>query len=253
VQHKILSREEEKTKRSMLSAHVKEWHIWFSEGQFYIYGVVYMLVRIAVNVTMSVQPFYLIHVTGFIKTKDNPTPIAIALTPLLSYVTSLIFSLMLYKPMLQRLRNRFYPLFLSVMIISLGSLPYVFLDSNPDVRWVVYLLSSIQGVGLAIMLNTATSLISDVIGKDAESSAFVYGAYSFFDKITNGVIIFFITANFNENPTALRWIIGTTPIFCSLAAFSLTYLGKILYSERLARLSLEEKREVPLLPSPPVE
>ena len=47
------------------------------------------------------------------------------------------------------------------------------------------------------MLNTATSLISDVIGKDAESSAFVYGAYSFFDKVTNGVLIFLVTSYFN--------------------------------------------------------
>lgn len=209
--------------------------------------MVYMLVRIAVNVTMSVQPFYLIHVTGFVTTEDNPTPIAIALTPLVSYITSLIFSLLLYKPMLERLRNRFYPLFLSIMIISLGSLPYIFLDSNPDVRWLVYVLSSIQGVGLAIMLNTATSLISDVIGKDADSSAFVYGSYSFFDKVANGVIIFIITSKYNTEANALRWIIGTIPVICSIAAFGLTYLGKILYSERLARLSISEKREVPLL------
>ena len=145
--------------------------------------------------------------------------------------------------MLQRLRNRFYPLFLSIMIITLGSLPYVFLTSDPKIRWLVYLLSSIQGVGLAIMLNTATSLISDVIGKDAESSAFVYGAYSFFDKVANGVIIFVITSNFNEDASALRWIIGLTPIICSIAAFSLTYLGKILYSERLARLSIDESKQ----------
>lgn len=183
--------------------------------------------------------------TGFKRTEDNPTPIAIALTPLVSYITSLLFSVVLYKPMMQRLRNRFYPLFLSIMIISLGSLPYIFLNSDHNTRWLVYVLSSIQGVGLAIMLNTATSLISDVIGKDAESSAFVYGAYSFFDKVANGVIIFIITSNYNEDPTALRWIIGTIPVVCSILAFSLTYLGKILYSERLARLSLEEKREIP--------
>ena len=198
-----------------------------------------MLVRIAVNVTMSVQPFYLIHVTGFTRSEDNPTPIAIALTPLVSYITSLIFSVLLYKPMVQKMRNRFYPLFLSILIITLGSFPYVFLDKDPGTRWLVYLLSSIQGVGLAIMLNTATSLISDVIGKDAESSAFVYGAYSFFDKVANGIIIFIITSKYNENPTALRWIIGTIPIICSVSAFFLTYIGKILYSERLARLSLE--------------
>jgi len=33
-----------------------------------MYGLVYTMVRIAVNVTMSVQPFYLIKVTGFIET-----------------------------------------------------------------------------------------------------------------------------------------------------------------------------------------
>jgi Na+/melibiose symporter-like transporter len=84
----------------MLSTPVKQWYEWFKEGQFYVYGVVYMLVRIAVNVTMSVQPFYLIHVTGFIRSDDNPTPIAIALTPLVSYITSLIFSMFFYKPMI---------------------------------------------------------------------------------------------------------------------------------------------------------
>lgn len=89
------------------------------------------------------------------------------------------------------------------------------------------------------MLNTATSLISDVIGKDAESSAFVYGAYSFFDKVTNGVIIFLITSYFNQDTEALKWIMGLTPVVCSILAFGLTYIGKLLYSERLARLSID--------------
>lgn len=128
--------------------------------------MVYMMVRIAVNVTMSVQPFYLIYVTGFTKTVDNPTPLPIALTPLVSYITSMIFSLFLYKRMMAILKNRLIPLFISVIIIGFGSLPFIFLNDDPKVRWLVYVLSSIQGVGLAIMLNTATSLISDVIGKD---------------------------------------------------------------------------------------
>lgn len=62
--------------------------------------MVYMLVRIAVNVTMSVQPFYLIKVTGFEKSDDNPTPLPLALTPLVSYIASWIFSLFFYKPMM---------------------------------------------------------------------------------------------------------------------------------------------------------
>lgn len=46
------------------------------------------------------------------------------------------------------------------------------------------------------MQNTATSLISDVIGNDTANSAFVYGVYSLFDKFANGGILFFMIANF---------------------------------------------------------
>lgn len=87
------------------------------------------------------------------------------------------------------------------------------------------------------MLNTATSLISDVIGKDDQSAAFVYGVYSFLDKLANGVLLFFITAYLVNDATPLRWIISMTPIFCSVGAFGLTYLGRKLYSDRLAKLS----------------
>ena len=102
-----------------------------------------MLGRIAVNVTMSVQPFYLLLVTGFEQSDDNPTPLPLALTPLVSYITSLIFSLFFYKKLLRRYGNRLIPLVISVIIIAIGSLPYLFLNSNPSVRWLVYILSSI--------------------------------------------------------------------------------------------------------------
>ena len=49
----------------MISERLKDWKGWLSEGQFYIYGMVYMLVRIAVNVTM-VRP--LSHKTSLVST-----------------------------------------------------------------------------------------------------------------------------------------------------------------------------------------
>ncbi len=88
------------------------------------------------------------------------------------------------------------------------------------------------------MINTATSLISDVIGKDAESSAFVYGSYSFVDKVANGIIIFVVTSYFNNSDIALRLIIGLIPILCSVSAFLLTYYGRNRFSDRMARLSI---------------
>ena len=151
---------------SRLTEHIKNWRDWIKEGQFYVYGIVYMLCRIAINTTMSIQPFYLIRVTKFEKTSDNPTPLPIALVPLLSYLSSLIFSLFFYKRMSQYFRNRRTPLLIAIVVICFGSLPYVFITSDPNVRWLVYLVSAIQGIGLAIMINSSTSLISDVIGRN---------------------------------------------------------------------------------------
>lgn len=42
------------SKISMLSEVVMDWRGWLKEGSFYVHGVVYMMVRLAVNVTMTV-------------------------------------------------------------------------------------------------------------------------------------------------------------------------------------------------------
>jgi len=96
------------------------------------------------------------------------------------------------------------------------------------------------------MINTSTSLISDVIGKDAESSAFVYGFYSFMDKIANGFAIERTLKLFEDSPLGLKIIMGGLPITCSVLAFALTYLGKALYSEKLASLSFVGQKRAPV-------
>ena len=50
---KDVDEDEKKLNRmSVLSEFVMTWSGWLKEGSFYIHGLVYMLVRIAVNVTM---------------------------------------------------------------------------------------------------------------------------------------------------------------------------------------------------------
>ena len=75
------------------------------------------------------------------------------------------------------------------------------------------------------MLNTATSLISDVIGDDTEESAFVYGVYSFFDKFANGFILFYIVEHYNRDEMALKWVMAMTPTLSVIAAYMLTVMG----------------------------
>lgn len=71
----------------------RDWKAWLNEGTFYVHGMVYMLVRVAVNVTMTVQPFYLEQALKFKGDATQPTPTALAAVPLGSYITSLIFSI----------------------------------------------------------------------------------------------------------------------------------------------------------------
>jgi len=63
----------------------KIWKDWLIDGSFYIHGLVYTLVRIAITVNATLQPFYLNQITKFEKTEDLPTPLPLAIVPLISY------------------------------------------------------------------------------------------------------------------------------------------------------------------------
>jgi apolipoprotein N-acyltransferase len=87
------------------------------------------------------------------------------------------------------------------------------------------------------MLNTATSLIGDVIGKDAENSAFVYGCYSLFDKFANGALLFWMINSYSDEADALKVIMAIVPTLCAIFAYILVYIGQKYYSHRLAKIT----------------
>lgn len=134
-----------------------------------------MFVRIAINVSMSLYPFYLNKGLHYEITKENPTPTPLALAPLLQYVVSIIFSFRYQAKLTNYLKSRTGPMFVGLILTILSSVPlkliamYVEVPANRDssVKDLCYLFISAQGVGLAILLNTATSLISDVVGNDS--------------------------------------------------------------------------------------
>ena len=125
----------------------------------------------------------------------------------------------------------------AIFIVLFTSAPLLFLTDDPSIRWLVYPLAGLQGIGLAIMLNTATSLISDVIGNDTANSAFVYGCYSLFDKFANGALLYNMLAHFSDDPTALKYILSITPIACSFLTYVLTYIGNKYFSNKMAKIT----------------
>jgi len=89
-----------------------------------------------------------------------------------------------------------------------------------------------------MMLNTSTSLISDVIGQDSESSAFVYGIYSFLDKMSNGFMLFFLVAYYAADAHALRYIVTVIPVGAAFGTTLFTWLGFALYADQMAKISM---------------
>ncbi|XP_071543921.1 major facilitator superfamily domain-containing protein 12-like isoform X3 [Panulirus ornatus] len=70
-------------------------------------------------------------------------------------------------------------------------------------KYILYVVASLLGAGGSIMLITSLSITADLIGPNVESGAFVYGAMSFTDKLSNGVAIMLIQ-NLNPCTAPLR-------------------------------------------------
>lgn len=126
---------------------------------------------------------------------------------------------------------------ISIVFTTIGCVPLLLLGTG-NMKWFVLLCAPFIGVGLALMLNTGTSLISDVIGNDVKSSAFVYGIYSLLDKFANGFLLYWLVAAYSTNVVALPWIMATIPIVCTVGTTFITWIGLKLYSDKLAKISV---------------
>ena len=142
---------------------------------------------------------------------------------------------------------------MAFVVTTIASVPLAFLDSS-WVKWIVFPCAALQGIGIALMLNTGTSLISDVIGTDNKSSAFVYGVYSLLDKFANGFLLWWLVKNYSKDVTALKYILAIIPSISSLGCALMTWIGLRLYAEKLSKISVgsmlkdKKKEDAPLLP-----
>ena len=66
------------------------------------------------------------------------------------------------------------------------------------------------------------TLISDVIGLRGSSGAFVFGSYSFLDKISSGIVIFVCSNGpYFSDPVYIRWLTVLAPGIGALCAWLL--------------------------------
>ncbi|GMF17596.1 unnamed protein product [Phytophthora lilii] len=157
------------------------WSCWFKLGMFYEVGLVYMCTRLVVNVTQVFISFYLIVTLQMSAT-------SIAIVPLLVYLSGFLATFFLRYLNESLGRTGSFALGAGLIVIALV-LSYFL---TPETATWVYPFSVILGMGNSIIMVTSVCLTGDLVGNNIESGAFVYGAMSFTDKISNGVAILFI-------------------------------------------------------------
>lgn len=202
------------------------WSHWFKDIMFYQYGIVYMCVRLVCNITSSMFNFYLVYVIVITKADLNKeTPKELAIVPLVLYAFSVLGSLFLNKLYLKIGRKKTY--LLGAICIVGTSIVMIFLTE--ETNYLIYPVAIFNGFGQSLALNTGIVLISEVIGLRGASGAFVFGAYSFCDKVANGLVLFFIlnSAPFETNePEFIRWMTVIIPSASCLVALIFIMTGK---------------------------
>ncbi|GLH01280.1 Uncharacterized protein GBIM_07456 [Gryllus bimaculatus] len=130
--------------------------------QLYQVGAVYMATRLFVNLSQVYVPLYL-HETL------NKSAESLAVVPLVMFLSSFVVSLVV-KPLNQRFGRKIA--YFQGAVIGIGACTWIYFDT---------------GASGSVMLVTSLGITADFIGPNTDNGAFVYGAMSFSDKLSNGV------------------------------------------------------------------
>ncbi|XP_038072925.1 major facilitator superfamily domain-containing protein 12-like [Patiria miniata] len=155
------------------------WKDWLFESQFYQVAMIYMCSRLMVNISQVYIPMYVTETLMMSKT-------TIALVPLVIYVSGFLTSF--FAGILNKCLGRKLTYFLAVLVF-LGGCAWLYF---PGIGLQVYGAAALLGAGGSTLLVTSLALTSDLISHNTESGAFVYGAMSFTDKLSNGITVIII-------------------------------------------------------------
>ena len=149
---------------------------WFKRSDFYIVGLDFVFCRIALICQSTAITFYLVEVCGYVSSdvgeegeSEGNTPYQMALAPAISFAASLIWSIFIQVKLQRYHQHSKYKLFLySIALFVVGGVILWLLGDHKESNWVnpvlMYTAFILQGAALANMLNTSTSLISEMIG-----------------------------------------------------------------------------------------
>lgn len=219
------------------------WRFWIAKPEFYYYMFVYMFVRLAINVSASMIPFYCKNILKW-NNENGTTPIEISIFLILSNTGSVCNSLFFEKFYLHYFHKRNHRVALfsfAVIVVLIGCLPLYFLNEHSAIA--AYFLAFFFGSGFSMGLSGASSLMNDVVGSNGNKGAFVYGAYSFADKISNGVLLFFMIQFADTNNTVLTIFMSFFPPTAIIISLVCVVLRRMISDKEQAEILKTKKNK----------
>ncbi|RWS26271.1 major facilitator superfamily domain-containing protein 12-like protein [Leptotrombidium deliense] len=172
-----------------------KWRHWFKVSQFYKIGILYMATRLVVNLTQVYTPFYLQY-SLFLDSLSEKitftvhTVQSIAYIPLVMYLSGFMFSF--FIKFINQKAGRKMTYFIGCAIAS-ASFAWLYFGTGEVYRkYEIYGVAILIGFSGSTMLITSLGITNDLIGNNNSSGAFVFGAMSFLDKLSNGVAVMLI-------------------------------------------------------------
>ncbi|KAG5538965.1 hypothetical protein RHGRI_019496 [Rhododendron griersonianum] len=201
------------------------WAYWFKKVLYYQVALVYVLTRLVTNVSQAFLAFYVINDLQMAQSSK-------AVVPAIIYISSFIVSVLLQEFTWTGKRLKLFYSAGGILWIFCGS-GFLFLPRN--IHAAMYFLSIVIGIANALMMVTAISMQSILVGQDLNGCAFVYGSLSFMDKISCGIALYILESYQNTFPnlqgcssmiscfSVSRTGLGLIPAICALGGVLVTF------------------------------
>ena len=210
--------------------------MWLSNGKFYCVALMYMCTRLVVNMSQSYLPYYLTKTLEMDKT-------SIALGPLTLYLCSFVASTLVGN--LDKKIGSEKSYMVALTGISGACVMWYFIDHD---HWMVYIPCGIFGFFSSLLMVSCLSIVAQLI-QDLPGSAFVYGAFSFTDKLSSGAVIMVIqygsTLQHNDDDRGkyYRLVVSALPLCVAAIAVVFVLLSMRFTSPESWDAFMEKKEE----------
>lgn len=181
------------------AARPMKWKQWLKSVEFYKIGLLYMCTRLFGNLSQTYISLYL---QESLKLPKN----SVAYIPLVVYVSGFLASL--FMKLLNKKAGRLTSYVMGALI-GIGFCIWIYFGNGfTYITYQIYGVAILMGASGSIILVTCLGITADLIGDNVQSGAFVFGAMSFADKLSNGVVVVIVQNVYKEDTWFYRDVLA---------------------------------------------